>query len=779
MAFVKNQFTRALVIIFMHALCQPAGARKYFVAPTGGSDTYPGSITQPWATWQKAFNTAKAGDTVYFRGGVWYPTSSYLTDNITYINPDDNVGYNGEPGKPICYFNYPGETPVLDCSKVRPKGNFITGLMMYDLHWIHWRGLTIRNVYQRKQDIEPKGVCGYPISNMIFENMTVHNIGGCGWYLESDVGITGYGLGWDSRGYIPYDTTKFINCDTYQCCDTFRVNPGQTPGNMADGFKFIGVPGGCLYYEGCRAWSCADDGIDLPYGPRKVINNCWSFNHTYPSFNFEGNGIKLSSNSVPPTAGAIVTNCIFANDDIGIYEADYDYRQRARIYNNTIYHCGIGIQLSNNIEYPNSLSIFKNNIIFDCTTLDAAGRPYVMTAQFFYEESNNTFNYKAMGSVPHFEIATDVIVSNNDFVSLDVTELMRPRKPDGSLPDVDFLKLTTGSDLIDAGTLTLPDIDGIRYYTPRKNYGSAPDMGYSEYVTGSIIPPTPTFLFGSVQNATPSNLEMTFSLTLQNVVPATPAFTVKVNASTVDVTNIAISGTKVTLILATPVIFGDVITVAYAKPATNFLRGTEGGEVASFTARTVTNNLVIPTNQPPVISITNPGPVSIFTVPATITLTVEAYDPDGTVSKVEYFNGNTILAQKVTTPWTYVWENVSEGTYFITAVATDNRNTTTSSSSIKIAIKSDTTEYPETEYFKLYPNPNEGHFSIEFINPMQSERTRISIIASDGKVIYNDFILREEILKHFDLSFLKPGSYTLVLTSNEVIFTKKFLIRRL
>jgi hypothetical protein len=42
-------------------------------------------------------------------------------------------------------------------------------------------------------------------------------------------------------------------------------------------------------------------------------------------------------------------------------------------------------------------------------------------------------------------------VTSADFVSLDTTGVSGPRKPDGSLPDVPFLHLAKGSDLIDKG----------------------------------------------------------------------------------------------------------------------------------------------------------------------------------------------------------------------------------------------------------------------------------------------------------------------------------------
>ena len=98
------------------------------------------------------------GDTVYFRGGVWYPSSTAYGNNITLISPNTGkpVGHNGEPGNPICYFNYPGETPILDCRKMvapgtAPNNRYIAGLMMLNVHWINWRGLTIRNVYRENQ----------------------------------------------------------------------------------------------------------------------------------------------------------------------------------------------------------------------------------------------------------------------------------------------------------------------------------------------------------------------------------------------------------------------------------------------------------------------------------------------------------------------------------------------------------------------------------------------------------------------------------------------------
>ena len=62
----------------------------------------------------------------------------------------------------------------------------------------------------------------------------------------------------------------------------------------------------------------------------------------------------------------------------------------------------------------------------------------------------------------------NVNVDSSDFLSLDISQLHRDRKPDGSLPDITFGKLRQGSDLINAGTpVGLPS-------------NGAPDLGWHE-----------------------------------------------------------------------------------------------------------------------------------------------------------------------------------------------------------------------------------------------------------------------------------------------------------
>jgi uncharacterized repeat protein (TIGR02059 family) len=212
----------------------------------------------------------------------------------------------------------------------------------------------------------------------------------------------------------------------------------------------------------------------------------------------------------------------------------------------------------------------------------------------------------------------------------------------------------------------------------------------AQSVTNSVAAPLPVYVSSVIQNATPSVLEMTYSLALANIVPATSAFTVRVNSTTRTVSSVSVSGTKVSLTLSSPVVNGDVVTVAYTKPWTNPLQTSSGGEAASIGNQSVVNNVSAPANQPPVVSISSPTKNSSFVAPATIVIDATASDPDGTVSKIEFYNGNTKLGECTSLPYSFTWKEVPEGTYELTAVAIDNLNARTVSDHVFITVTKST-----------------------------------------------------------------------------------------
>ena len=309
-----------------------------------------------------------------------------------------------------------------------------------------------------------------------------------------------------------------------------------------------------------------------------VYTNCWAFYNG--QLEGEGNGFKLGwVETSSSNLRRVMTNClavyngakgIVTNEDlttivqqcIFIIILLYGNGWRGSYFGIEIYDTGA----SNTTEL---LRVFRNNIC----ALNANDDVYLSSGAV-YTHSNNTWDGGVTTTAGDFKALPSS--RTNALAILSVS-----RQSDGSLPDIgDYFKLAAGSDLIDAGM----DV-GLTFS------GNAPDLGFSEYTSGSVTIPIPTFVSAVVENATPSRLDMTYNLTLANIVPATSAFTVMVNTSARSVSAVAISGTKVMLTLASPVVYGDVVTVAYTKPASNPLQTVAGGQAASLTAKNVTNNV--------------------------------------------------------------------------------------------------------------------------------------------------------------------------------------------
>jgi RHS repeat-associated protein len=93
-------------------------------------------------------------------------------------------------------------------------------------------------------------------------------------------------------------------------------------------------------------------------------------------------------------------------------------------------------------------------------------------------------------------------------------------------------------------------------------------------------------------------------------------------------------------------------------------------------------------NQPPTASWVSPSNGATFLPGSNITLSANASDSDGTVSKVDFLRGgSTVIGTVTTAPYTFVWTNVPAATYSLTARATDNKGATgTSSPAVTITV---------------------------------------------------------------------------------------------
>ena len=106
----------------------------------------------------------------------------------------------------------------------------------------------------------------------------------------------------------------------------------------------------------------------------------------------------------------------------------------------------------------------------------------------------------------------------------------------------------------------------------------------------------------------------------------------------------------------------------------------------SVTSATVSITVTAP-NTPPTVSLTAPANNASFNTNSAITLTANATDANGSVTKVEFFNGAAKLGEDATAPYGFVWNNVPNGNYILSAKATDNNNAVTTSTAVNIVVR--------------------------------------------------------------------------------------------
>lgn len=443
-----------LVILFFFLSIILNAQTKYYVA-TDGNDSNPGTIDLPWKTWGKAFNASEVdpGDTVYFRGGVYYKKwgegDYYHLDAKSY-----RIDNAGTAGNYVNFWAYPDEIPILDSDSIVPITN-LNYAMRGGADYTYFKGLHIRNVWSVEGGINGASVQAHGWkaegNQMKVENCKFYNIHGVGLQLNGN------------------DTIYVTNCDAWNCCDSFAISP-QLPGNRGSGFTAVNSTvtyTAALYkFKGCRAWNCGDQGFSgLSYGDIEW-DSCWSFLNG--QLQGGGHGWKLGWAQASTGCNRKVTNSIAAyNREIGFTsndatEPNHYVADSLLLWNNTAYKNGDPIDYQGGYGFVlyetghTDAEEYRRRLVNNISYANEIKAIYT-SALAVYTHSNNSWD-------------SDVTVTDADFVSVDSTGLTNARGEDGSLPDLDFLELVSTSDLIDAGT----DV-GLTYYN------DAPDIGFFEY----------------------------------------------------------------------------------------------------------------------------------------------------------------------------------------------------------------------------------------------------------------------------------------------------------
>ena len=128
-------------------------------------------------------------------------------------------------------------------------------------------------------------------------------------------------------------------------------------------------------------------------------------------------------------------------------------------------------------------------------------------------------------------------------------------------------------------------------------------------------------------------------------------------------------------------------------------------------------------NTSPVVSITNPQNGASFEAGSTISITADASDADGSIAKVEFYNGSIKIEEDNTAPYQYDWNVGESGTDTLTAKAYDNKGLVTVSGPVIITVTACTgTGWISADY---YPNIKGSSVADLTNNPRYPDRPSI------------------------------------------------------
>jgi hypothetical protein len=105
-------------------------------------------------------------------------------------------------------------------------------------------------------------------------------------------------------------------------------------------------------------------------------------------------------------------------------------------------------------------------------------------------------------------------------------------------------------------------------------------------------------------------------------------------------------------------------------------------------------------NQLPTVTLTAPANGTNYAAPATITLSATASDPEGPVTKVEFYSGTALIGTDTTSPYSMTWSAVAAGSYSLKAVAYDSAGANRASPLVSVTVTAPTSQIPRWVVFR-------------------------------------------------------------------------------
>ncbi len=249
---------------------------------------------------------------------------------------------------------------------------------------------------------------GPEVHHCIIENLDVHHV-------DAQQGLSIEDLAHDNL---------ILNCDFHHNvqfagsnCDGIAIwanDPNSTNGPYNNTVRY------------CRSYFNNDDGFDTwCSGSNNRFEYCWSYGNgcdsDFNEIDGDGNGFKLGQGNYNYP---VVIHCLAWKNKVKGFDENFNQAGGVTVYNCTSFDNG-----SNNFEFWSNP---KTDVVKNCISVEGN---VIMTGA---KDSSNNWNI-------------GIKATASDFITMDYSRNMGPRKPDGSLPDSDFLKLKPDSKLAGKG----------------------------------------------------------------------------------------------------------------------------------------------------------------------------------------------------------------------------------------------------------------------------------------------------------------------------------------
>lgn len=344
-----------------------AFANEYYVAPTG-SDSNPGTISDPWKTFTKALRSVSGGDTVYFRAG-------------TYAGGVAPFDLHPPAGEWITFKPYDDEAVIIDSGNTAGDG----AIELHGASYLIFDGFEITNKgYNYTLAASP---CDIHIESCQVLASSMGTSGGWGIVIHPPY----YGNARTSTHNLIIRNNHIHHNISTGIMGGSGINPSHGPGGYPDptgtynvavlnnhihhnGYPKL-LTGYGLYVTGNR-WLVSGNVVHDNSGNNLRIGNISAGNHC-EDWIVENNVFHSSHSPFWHRAEATIyefgwgavlyglvggvfrNNIVYNNRGVGVWSVNVDPSKPTLVYNNTIYGNALsGLVLSRK-------SFGKNNIVYE------------------------------------------------------------------------------------------------------------------------------------------------------------------------------------------------------------------------------------------------------------------------------------------------------------------------------------------------------------------------------------------------------------------------------